>query len=230
MPIVSLKRLAMGSALALLFAAPAAAGLIISQLIIEFKAVGPRARNVEVSNDSDERSYIVVEPAEIVDAGTVREHRVASPDPEKLGLLVSPTRFVLEPHQRRELRIAAIGSAVQRERVFRVTVKPVAGRVAGTESGLKILVGYDLLVLLRPIPAKDDLKVERAGNAVTVTNLGSSSVELADGKQCDALGKACQSLPGKRLYAGASLQQSLRPNATGEYQVRSINGWSKLKF
>jgi P pilus assembly chaperone PapD len=223
-------RLALALSLTALPVMPAAADLVISQVIIEFSAKGPRARDIEVLNTSEERSFVAVEPAEIVDPGTRGERRVASPDPAKLGLLISPTRFVLEPHQRRRLRIASIGPATQRERVYRVTVKPVAGKVSGTQSGLKLLVGYDLLVLVRPPTAKDDLRVERLANAVSVTNLGVASVELAEGKQCDAGGSNCQPLAGKRLYAGASWQSPLRPGASGEYQVRSMNGWSKLKF
>lgn len=230
MPITMHTRLALAAALAMLPAAGADADLVISQLIIDFEAKGSRAQDVEVLNRSEEQSFVSVEPAEIIDPGTKSERRIAPPDPAKLGLLVSPTRFVLEPHQRRRLRIAAIGSATARERVYRVTVKPVVGKVSGTESGLKLLVGYDLLVLVRPAAAKDNLKIERLGNAVVVTNLGAASVELADGKQCDAGSRLCQPLPGKRLYAGASWQQPLQSGATGEYQVHSMNGWWKIKL
>ena len=230
MPITMMARLALGAALAALPVAPADADLVISQLIIDFEAKGSRAQDIEVLNRSDEQSFVSVEPAEIIDPGTKSERRIASTDPAKLGLLVSPTRFVLEPHQRRRLRIASIGPVTGRERVYRVTVKPVTGKVSGAETGLKLLVGYDLLVLVRPAAAKDNLKVERFGNVVSVSNLGAASVELADGKQCDASGKDCQSLPGKRLYAGASWQQTLQSSFSGEYLVRSVNGWSKVKF
>lgn len=223
-------RLALVVALAMLPAAPADADLVISQLIIDFKAKGSRAQDIEVLNRSEELSFVSVEPAEIIDPGTRSERRVASPDPARLGLLVSPTRFVLEPHQRRRLRIAAIGSVTARERVYRVTIKPVVGKLTGTESGLKVLVGYDLLVLVRPAAAKDNLKIERLGNAIMITNLGAASIELAQGKQCDSGGRLCHPLPGKRLYAGSSWQQPFQSGTTGEYQVRSINGWWKIKL
>ena len=97
------------------------------------------------------------------------------------------------------MRIAAIGSVAARERVYRVTIKPVVGKLTGTESGLKVLVGYDLLVLVRPAAAKDNLKIERLGNAVVVTNLGAASVELAEGRQCEILGR--QALPASARQA-----------------------------
>lgn len=218
------------SLLSLLAAGPAGAELVVSQLIVEFRPDGPRTADIEILNNGDERSYAVVEPREILKAGTPGEERVTTPDPAKLGLLASPARFILEPGQRRTLRIAAIGAPKEQERVYRVTVKPVTGEVSGSESGLKLLVGYDLLVLVRPPVLRQSVRTERAGSELILTNDGNASVELAEGKQCDAGGKECQSLPAKRLYAGASWKQKLPRAAGGEYRVRSASGWSILKF
>lgn len=223
--------LALGMSLISLLTAPSArAELVVSQLIVEFRPDGPRTADIEIFNNGDERSYAVVEPRELVNAGTPGEERVTSPDPAKLGLLVSPARFILEPQQRRTLRIAAISPARERERVYRVTVKPVTGDVSGSESGLKLLVGYDLLVLVRPPVVHNSIQSARSGSQLTLTNNGNASVELADGKQCDVGGKKCNSLPAKRLYPGASWKQELPAPQAGEYKVRSADGWSTLKF
>lgn len=211
-------------------AEPAAAELVVSQLIVEFKPGGPRTSDIEVTNNSPERAYVLVEPRELINPGTPSERRVATPDPGKLGLLVSPARFILEPQQRRTLRIAAIGAPAEAERVYRVTVKPVAGELAGSESGLKLLVGYDLLVLARPPAVSKDVRAERNGTQLSLTNRGNASVELAEGKQCDEGGANCKSLPAKRLYAGATWQQTLPRAGGGEYRVRSADGWSTVKF
>jgi P pilus assembly chaperone PapD len=216
--------------LALLASEPAAAELVVSQLIVEFKADAPRAADIEVTNNGEERSYVVVEPRELLHPGMPNEERVTTPDPAKLGLLASPARFILEPGQRRTLRIAAVGMPTGGERVYRVTVKPVTGDVAGSESGLKLLVGYDLLVLVRPAVVRDSVRSDRSGPKLTITNSGNASVEFAEGKQCDAAGKNCQALPAKRLYAGASWTQQLPLSTNGEYRVRSADGWSTLKF
>lgn len=223
--------LMLGASLLLLVAAgPAAAELVISQLIVEFKPGAGRTADIEIFNNGDERSYAVVEPREIVNPGTPGEERFTTPDPAKLGLLASPARFIMEPGQRRTLRIAAIGAATGRERVYRVTVKPVTGDVSGSESGLKLMVGYDLLVLVRPPIVRNDIQFRRDGSKLTLTNNGNASIELAEGKQCDAAGKNCEQLPAKRLYAGASWNQDLPRPAGGEYRVRSTEGWSTLKF
>lgn len=218
------------SLLPLLAAAPASAELVVSQLIVEFKADGPRTADIEILNNGEERSYAVVEPREVLKAGTPGEERLATPDPTKLGLLASPSRFILEPGQRRTLRIAAIGALQDRERVYRVTVKPVTGDVSGSASGLKLLVGYDLLVLVRPPAVRHSIRIERNGSELTLINEGNASVELAEGKQCDASGKSCHELPAKRLYAGASWKQALPRPQGGEYRVRAAGGWSILKF
>lgn len=210
--------------------APASAELAVSQLIVELKPGASRAADLEIYNDSEERSFVSVEPREIIDAGLERERPLKSPDPEKLGLLVSPTRFVIEPRQRRRLRVAAIGPALARERVYRVTVKPVSGDVTGSDSGLKLLVGYDLLVLVRPPASKPTVEVSRIEDALIIVNRGNASVELAEGKQCDKSGGKCQPLASKRLYAGASWRQPLPRSTAGEYRIRSSDSWSTIKF
>ena len=222
--------LGLSVALALLPVAPASAELSVSQLVVELKPGAARAADIELYNDSEERSYISVEPREIIAAGLGQENPLLSPDPGKLGLLVSPTRLVIEPGQRRRLRIAAVGPVPPRERVYRVTVKPVSGEVSGTQSGLKLLVGYDLLVLVRPPAGKPQLEIDRKAGTLTIANRGAASVELAEGKQCDAQGNSCKPLPGTRLYAGASWAQQLPMPGAGEYRVRSAEGWSTIKF
>ncbi len=222
--------LCLGVMVATAIAAPAAAELAVSQLIVELKPGPSRAADIEIYNDSDERSFVSVEPREIIDAGLDTEMSQVFPDPEKLGLLVSPTRLVIEPRQRKRLRIAAIGPVPRRERIYRVTVKPVSGDVAGTETGLKLLIGYDLLVLVRPPAGTSTVELRRTGSVLTIVNRGLSSVELAEGKQCDGNGESCQQLPSKRLYAGASWQQPLPRSTPGEYRIRAGSDWSTVRF
>lgn len=231
MSVKSITPLSVGLGLiALLSAHAAPAELTVSQLIVELKPDASRAADIEIYNDSEERSFVSVEPREIVDVGLDGEKPRYAPDPEQLGLLVSPRRLVIEPHQRRRLRIAAIGPVPAREHVYRVTVKPVSGELTSSETGLKLLVGYDLLVLVRPPVTKPRLNVDRTGDVLTITNQGDASVELAEGKQCDQNDQDCQQLPSKRLYSGASWRQVLPTRTSGEYRVRSADGWSTLKF
>src|SRR5690606_21365215 len=133
--------------------------------------------------------------------------------------LVSPTRMILEPGQRRHMRIARIGPNPEQERVYRVTVKPVAGELETGESGLKVLVGYDVLVLSRPADSRPNLAAQRAARTLRFRNDGNASLELVDGRQCEAGEKACTQLAGKRLYPGAEWSVDLKSDAPVEYTI-----------
>ena len=229
--IAAMSRLRFALILLAVLAIPAAsvrAELVLSQIVIELGGASQRRADLEVWNNSDERAYVAVEPSEIVNAGQPGETRQAEPDPEKRGLLVSPTRMILEPGQRRLVRFAAMAARTDRERVYRVTVKPVAGALSAEETGLKLLVGYDVLVLARPAEIRPNLSATRSEGRLTFRNDGNASLELVDGKQCEPGGGTCTELPGKRLYAGAQWVLPLRSSAPVDYTIIS-NGRSSRK-
>ena len=72
--------------------------------------------------------------------------------------------MILEPGQRKLIRVAAITASPDHEHVYRVTVKPVVGAIQANESGLKIMVGYDVLVLVRPVHAAPNVTAVRTGS------------------------------------------------------------------
>jgi len=202
------------------FGSSASAGIVLSDLIVELQPANQLKDDIEVWNDSPDRAYVAVEPREILQPGTPEEAVRKDPDPEKLGLLVTPTRMVLEPGQRKLLRLATLAPPSDKERIYRVTVKPVAGDLQAQNSGLKILVGYDVLVLVRPTVSAPVVSAVRSGRTLTFTNSGNASVELVDGRQCDSSRQHCVDLPGKRLYAGASWSEQLNSDLPVEYTVR----------
>ena len=102
-----IRALALAATIAL--AADAHAEMVLSQVIVDLLPSKPPREDIEVWNDGDERMYVLAEPFEILAAGTPAEQRVAVTDPERAGLLVSPLRLVLEPGERRAIRVAAIG-------------------------------------------------------------------------------------------------------------------------
>lgn len=202
------------------FGSSASAGIVLSDLIVELQPANQLKDDIEVWNDSPDRAYVAVEPREILQPGTPEEAVRKDPDPEKLGLLVTPTRMVLEPGQRKLLRLATLAPPSDKERIYRVTVKPVAGDLQAQNSGLKILVGYDVLVLVRPTVSAPLVSGVRSGRTLKFTNSGNASVELVDGRQCDSSRQHCVDLPGKRLYAGASWSEQLNSDLPVEYTVR----------
>jgi P pilus assembly chaperone PapD len=206
---------------ALLSATPARADLVLSELIVELQPGSHVRDDVEVWNNSPERSFVSIEPRQVVDPALPSQSVRRDPDPEKLGLLVSPTRMILEPGQRKLVRIATLAPPNDRERVYRVTIKPVVGAVHSDDTGLKILVGYDVLVLVRPQQPLARVNAVRDGRKLTFSNIGNVSVELVDGRQCTSAHAQCLDLPRKRLYPGASWSVQLPSDVPARYTLQS---------
>lgn len=207
------------ASLALLLAGPADANLVLSQVILDLTPGTPAAQDIEVWNNGTDRSYVVAEPAEVILPGQPGEHRVANPDPAVSGLLVTPQRMILEPGQRRLVRIAAVLPRGDAERVYRIEVKPVAGEVTAGATALKVMVGYDVLVIFRPQTLRGDIVATRAGTTVTFRNTGNTNVEMFEGKQCDAAGKACKDLPANRVYPGMQWNVPIDPARPVQYRI-----------
>jgi P pilus assembly chaperone PapD len=204
-----LARTVLACAAALGLASHAQAEMVLSQVIVDLLPGKPPRDDIEVFNDGPERMYVSAEPFEIRNPGTAREQRVPADDPQASGLLVSPRKLVLEPGERRIVRVAAIGERSAQDRVYRVAIKPVAGPITAEKSALKVFVGYDALVLVRPATIAGEVTGSRQGKALTLTNAGNTARELFDGRQCNAAGKDCRPLPAKRLYPGVTWQQTL---------------------
>jgi P pilus assembly chaperone PapD len=207
-------------AVSLLGIAPAAqAALSVAPVIVDLQPGDPPRTDVELFNDGAETIYVVVQPSKIESPGETGETRVQDRDPQSLGLLATPNRLVLQPGERKFMRIALLSPAGDADRVWRVTVKPVVGDVKSGETGLKILIGYDMLVIQRPARPNAAIVAARTGSALTLTNTGNTNAELFQGQQCDGA-KHCTSLPGHRLYAGTSWSVPIQPGLAVDYAVK----------
>ena len=221
---------AAAAAIAIGAASPAAADLVLNMVVVDLVPGQPPRADIEASNTGSERIYVVAEPAEIVNPGRPDERRVASPDPAALGLLVTPQKMILEPGERKLVRIAAIAPPARTDRIYRVTIKPVAGDVSAATSALKILVGYDVLVIARPAVMTGTVTATRTGASMTLANTGTTNVELYEGRQCDPAGKNCAPLPSRRLYAGATWTIAIDPARPVDYKVKTGNAVAGQRF
>ncbi len=210
------------AALALaLVPAAAPAGIVLSQAVVDIAPTAPTAQDIEVWNDSADVAYVVAEPSEIVGAGTPAEKRVRITDPAVGGLLVSPQKLILQAGERKLVRIAAVAARPADDRIYRVTIKPVAGSVSAPTTALKLLVGYDALVIYRPQAARPDIVGTRSGTTLTLANRGNTNAELYDGSQCPAPAAitGCTKLPPRRIYAGAQWTQTLPATGPVTYHL-----------
>lgn len=211
-------RKGLGALAALVLAPSAHAEMVLSQVIVDMKPGARPVQDIEVYNDGPEKLFVAVVPVRIKDPGLSSEARDSEPDPSALGLLVSPQRLVLEPNQRRVVRVAAIGERGPTDKVFRVAIKPVAGELSASATALKVLIGYDALVLVRPDTITGAVTAARQGRRMTFHNGSNTAQEIYDGKQCRA-GQPCMSLPAKRIYAGADWSIELPEDAPAEFTV-----------
>jgi P pilus assembly chaperone PapD len=198
----------------------AQAGLSVSPVVVDFAANDPPRADIDLYNDGSERLYVVIEPARIDHPGTASEQRIQTPDPQALGLLATPNRLVIEPGQHKFVRVVLLLDPGKEDRVFRVGVRPVAGPVVANASGIKILIGYDLLMIQRPANAAASVTAARAAGGLSFHNAGNTNAELFNGALCVADNK-CTKLPGHRLYGGADWHIALSGTGRVTYSVRT---------
>lgn len=218
----------------------AQAAMSIDNAIVVFKPDGQTRKDVTIFNSDKEPLYVKVEILEITNPGTKDEKRELVKDPEKLSLLVTPNKLMIEPGGRKVVRLVNLARNPPAERVYRVNLVPVVGKVkvhnadeGETAMALKIVVGYQLLVLVAPADAKEGLDVQRNGNVATLRNTGSTNIQFFGGTQCptpDAPEGECKPLPDHRLYPGNEWTVELPFDQPFVYQTMVLEKYQKRTF
>lgn len=93
----------------------ARAEMFLSKVVVDFADAAQAFDDIDIFHSGEERLYVVVEPAEIHLAGTAQEERTPIANPAEAALFVSPKRLVLEPGERRVVRISAFGSTPEND-------------------------------------------------------------------------------------------------------------------
>ncbi len=210
---------------------PVRASMTLSKVIVDFAPSQPSRDDIEITNRGDEVLYVSVEPFEVLDPGQPGERRVTNPDPRVLGLLVSPNRLALGPGERKIVRFSLLERPVDADRIYRVAIQPVVGELTAQRSALKVVVGYDVLVIARPLDGRPVLSVSREGVDLEIRNLGNTNALLFDGRQCDEDNETdCVDLPTKRIYPGSSWQVQLPGEGPARYLVSSGSGTTTERY
>ena len=197
-----------------LFWMPAYADMVLNNSILYFEPGKPSHQDIEIENVGKDTLYIKVTPRVVKNPGTEQQVREPYDDPTKAGLLVSPNRLVIPAGGRKLLRFVNLNPNPTEEHVYRVGVTPVVGDLIAKESGVKIVIGYEVLVLVHPVNGKVGLVHSRIGNKLKVENRGNRNVLLREGVQCPTGvtdENQCDHIAGKRLYPGNIWQIDL-PN------------------
>lgn len=201
----------------------------MDQSVLEFDPT-QKTQDLEIRNEGDDKIYLDLKLAEIIDPHTPKPTRNELTDPRTAPVLVSPEQLLVMPGQRKRVRLIMRESATDTDRVFRLSVKPYTGKVdlgpaeAGkTTSGIKVLLGYEILLLSRPVELAPQMKIERSNSSLTLTNTGNTNVPLRRIAQCEQDGSDCIELQPNRLYAGERLELELpKKGTTEQYPVEII--------
>ncbi len=208
--------------LALLLIAPAQASMVLNNVILHFEPGKSTRQDIEIENTGDTTMYVQVRPHRVLNPGTEQEAREYIADPREAGLLVTPNKLVVPPRGRKLLRFVDLKPGNASERVYRVAVTPVVGELEAQASGLKILVGYEVLVLAQPSTPTPQLIGERRGQKMFFRNDGNTNVLLREGRQCpadDTASEDCTVLGAKRLYPGNEWILELPYDRPLEYHI-----------
>ena len=231
---MSLKRLLPFALLALL-GTQAHAQITVDRSVIEFTGSSP-VQDLEISNGGKDRIYLNLAVAEILDPETGAPRRVELDDPRRAPVLVSPRQLLVPPGTRKRVRLIMRGAAGETDRVFRLKISPYTGkaRFDGADEGekasaIKVLVGYDLLLLSRPTELRPDVEVTRDERTIEFRNTGNTNVLLRRIVQCEAgvepkpreLDEACAEMQPNRLYVGETYRVELpKPGPAERFPVR----------
>ena len=197
---------------------PARAEMVLNQVIVDIEQGEAPHDDIEVWNKGDSRIYVLAEPFEIIAPGTKEEARIPAVDPDTSGMLIAPQRLILEPGERRVIRIVMLGPRPDVDKVYRVAIRPVSGPIETSSHALQVLVGYDVLVLYRSDKVIGRIVSHREGNVLTLSNMSNKAQEFYDGKQCSGTGD-CVALPAKRLYPGEDWAIETPGAGPVQYQV-----------
>jgi len=206
-----------GLVLLLALTAPAHGNMVLSNAIVHFEEGSAARQDVEISNAGSEPLYVQIEPHIVLNPGTDQEQRVLIKNPREHGLLVTPSRMVLAPGTAKSMRLVKLAMPgdpdEQNERIYRISARPVVGDVSAEQTGLKVLIGYEVLAIVYPKTPTPDLVVERSGLTLTAHNKGNTNVLLQEGYQCETPEQPleeCAPVRGKRMYPGLSWSVDLQ--------------------
>lgn len=194
------------AATTLLLTCTVQAQLTVSKIIVDFTPDMTPRDDILLSNTSTtETLFINVEVLEVSDPGTDKEQRVIVDDPAKIGLIATPAKLILPPNGRQQVRLVNMLTENDSDRIFRVNFTPVTGEAKVEETGVKLMVGYQALVIVRPDRPETDLEMVRESDSITLSNNGNTNLYLEGIRQCKtAKEEQCESLVDQRLYSGNS--------------------------
>lgn len=209
----------------------------LDRTIVRFDPRGPDRQDVIVFNPDTETMYVEVEVLDVINPGTASEEHIRIIDPRGMDLIASPRKMVVQPGGRKLLRLVNLGGHGDVERIFRVNVKPVPGEMVAHRSAIKVLVGFQLLVIVPPAEPVVDLVSDWRSGRLEFENRGTTNVLVYRGVQCrreqdldDRDTGDCRQIVGIRLYPGNDWVPDLPFDTPVEFLVDADGRASRRRF
>ncbi len=202
------------------------AQLSVNRSVIEFTA-STKVQDIEILNPGDFKLYLDMKVARIENPELETPTRVELEDARTADVIVSPAQLLLQPGQRKRVRIIMRKPAKHKDQVYRLAIKPYTGKLevdtAGGDkksSAIKVLVGYDLLLLSRPVDADPTVNVARNNETIVFENKGNTNVLLRRIEQCNSDKSECIEIQPNRLYAGEVYKVKLpKSGSASQYPI-----------
>ena len=188
------------------------ANISISLTILDFLPKDSRQKNIELGNNKKDMSYIKSEVSEILNPGMPNQKRIPITRKNRGKLIISPLQLTMKPNERKIIRFISTEKNLKKDSVFRTTIVPLIKPKKDQQGiGINVLIGYEVLTIIRPKNMIFDLNITRniKRNTITYKNNGNTNILLNKVVQCDEYGIDCQTLAHKRLYAGNTYTVSL---------------------
>lgn len=209
------------------------AEIILDKVIVDFLPNQPKQQNIVVFDNDKDTEYVDTEIFEIVSPGMKDEKRVKVDKNTSNRLVVAPQKLTIGPNMKKRFQfIDGVSSDLKKDKIYRVTVSPkVAGiKASGGNIGIKLLIGYDVLVIIRPNKLNFSVDVKKDKNSITFKNIGNTNVLLENVKQCDEKGK-CTNILSDRLYAGnQKIAKLIYPNKPVLVEMYYANELKKATY
>jgi P pilus assembly chaperone PapD len=185
------------------------AQITVNKSVLEFNEDN-LVQDVDITNTGDYKIFLNLAAAKIKNPHTANPERIELKDPRTSPVIVSPKQVLIPPGQRKRVRVILRKTPKNVDDVYRLAIKPFTGDVQidsdrppdAKSSAVKILLGYDILLLARPKNAVGKLAVKRTSKALWFKNTGNTNVLLRRMQQCNASGDECEDLQPNRVYAG----------------------------
>lgn len=198
----------------------AQADMSLSRMIVDFKADDAHHQDIQIFNKDKDNTYVNINVVEVLNPGSDKEERVPVQDLKTLSLVVTPKKLIVPGNSQKTVRLVTLEDAGKTDRIFRVDFSPAVGKLKAKTSGIKLLVAYQALVIIRPDKPMVNVSAERKGKIIVFRNTGNTNALLQNGSQCNpANTKECKTLSARRLYAGNSWELELPYNAPVSFEV-----------